>query len=230
MKILCTICARKGSKGVTNKNFLTLNGKKLIFHSLDQALKVKKIDNIVISSDVKLSRKELKKRNISQFFLRNKSLSSDNSGKVEVIRDALVRSEKYYDKTFDLIIDLDVTSPLRQLKDIQKCINKIIKENNNNLITVCDSRKNPYFNMIELKDNFFPKIIKKSKKNILRRQDAPKVFEMNASIYIWKREFLMKNINLFTRKTSIYKMPFNRSIDIDSVDDLKLIRYFNNKK
>ena len=129
-----------------------------------------------------------------------------------------------------MIIDLDVTSPLRQLKDIQKCINKIIKENNNNLITVCDSRKNPYFNMIELKDNFFPKIIKKSKKNILRRQDAPKVFEMNASIYIWKREFLMKNINLFTRKTSIYKMPFNRSIDIDSVDDLKLVRYFNNKK
>ena len=230
MKILCTICARKNSKGLSNKNFRKLGRKNLIFHSIDQALKVKKIENIVISTDVKLSLDDLKKRNLNQFFLRSKNLASDSSGKVRVIKDALIRSEKYFGKVFDLVIDLDVTSPLRHIKDIKNCINQIIKEKTNNLITVCRARKNPYFNMIELNNNCFPKLVKKTKKNILRRQDAPKVFDMNASIYIWKRKFLMNNIKLYTKKTSIYEMPFNRSIDIDSVDDLNLVRYFIKKR
>ena len=84
--------------------------------------------------------------------------------------------------------------------------------------------------MIEYKNNFCPKLVKKSKKNIIRRQDAPTVYEMNASIYIWRRDFLMNNNNLFTNKTSVYQMPFKRSIDIDSVDDLNLVRYFVKKK
>ena len=203
---------------------------KFNFYSVDQARNVKKINNIVISSDVKLPTRELKKRKINQFFIRDKSLASDNSGKVKVIKDALIRSEKYYNKVFDLIVDLDVTSPLRNIKDINESIKKIINENTNNLITVCKARKNPYFNMIEYKNNFFPKLFKKSKKNIIRRQDAPTVYEMNASIYIWRRDFLMNNNNLFTNKTSVYQMPFKRSIDIDSVDDLNLVRYFVKKK
>ena len=141
----------------------------------------------------------------------------------------MIRSEKYYNKVFDLIVDLDVTSPLRNIKDINESIKKIINENTNNLITVCKARKNPYFNMIEYKNNFCPKLVKKSKKNIIRRQDAPTVYEMNASIYIWRRDFLMNNNNLFTNKTSVYQMPFKRSIDIDSVDDLNLVRYFVKK-
>ena len=230
MNILCTICARKGSKGLFNKNFKKLGGKSLIFYSVDQARNVKKINNFVISSDVTLPTRELKKRKINQFFIRDKSLASDNSGKVKVIKDALIRSEKYYNKVFDLIVDLDVTSPLRNIKDINESIKKIINENTNNLITVCKARKNPYFNMIEYKNNFCPKLVKKSKKNIIRRQDAPTVYEMNASIYIWRRDFLMNNNNLFTNKTSVYQMPFKRSIDIDSVDDLNLVRYFVKKK
>ena len=164
MKILCTICARGGSKGLLNKNFIKLDKKNLIFHSIDQALKIKQIDNIVISSDVKISKTQLQKRNLEQFFLRGKNLASDNAGKVGVIKDALIKSEKYYGKVFDLIIDLDVTSPLRNLRDINNCINIIKKEKTNNLFTVCKARKNPYFNMIEFKNHLHPTLIKKTKK------------------------------------------------------------------
>lgn len=230
MKILCTICARGGSKGLLNKNFIKLDKKNLIFHSIDQALKIKQIDNIVISSDVKISKTQLQKRNLEQFFLRGKNLASDNAGKVGVIKDALIKSEKYYGKVFDLIIDLDVTSPLRNLRDINNCINIIKKEKTNNLFTVCKARKNPYFNMIEFKNHLHPTLIKKTKKKILRRQDAPEVFEMNASIYIWRRDFLINSINVQTNKTSTYQMPFKRSIDIDSFDDLKLVKYFMRNK
>ena len=185
MNILCTICARKGSKGLKNKNFLKVNKKKLIFHSIDQALKNKKIDKVIISTDAKISKKELKKRKLKIYFKRNNSLSNNKSGKVPVIRDALIKAESIFNKKFNVIVDLDVSSPLRNDQDITNAINKFKKENSNNLITVCRSRKNPYFNMVEYNKNKL-KIVKKNKKKILRRQDAPKVFDVNASIYIWK--------------------------------------------
>ena len=79
--------------------------------------------------------------------------------------------------------------------------------------------------MIELKKNI-PTLSKKIKKNILRRQDAPVVYDMNASIYIWKKKYLMKTNKLFSNKTTFYEMPFNRSIDIDSLHDLESVKYF----
>ena len=150
---------------------------------------------------------------------------------MSVIRDALKRSEKYYKKKFDVVIDLDVSSPLRKDVDIKKALNKFSKEGSNNLITGCAARKNPYFNMIELK-NRTVSLSKNIGKKILSRQQCPKVFDMNASIYIWKRSYLLKTDNLFSKKTSFYEMPFNRSVDIDDQDDLRIVKLFlkNEKK
>ena len=225
MNILCTICARKGSKGLKNKNFLKINNKELIFHSIDQALKTKKINDIIISTDANISQKELKKRNLYFYFKRNKKLSNSKSGKVEVIRDALIKAEFFFKKRYDFVIDLDVSSPLRNIKDIINAINKFQKDKTNNLISVCKSRKNPYFNMVEF-NNKKLKIVKTLNKKILRRQDAPIVYEVNASIYIWKRNFLLKTNNIICKNTSVYEMPFKRSIDIDNKEDLELVKYY----
>ena len=231
MNILCTICARKGSKGLKNKNFLKIYNKKLIFYSIDQAKKVKNIDDIVISTDLEISKKELKKINLEIFFKRNKDLSSDRAGKVPVIRDALLKAEYFYKKKYDIIIDLDVSSPLRKLDDIKKAIKIFLDSNSNNLITACKSRKNPYFNMVEFVNNKLC-LVKKMKKKILRRQDARQVYDVNASIYMWKRNYLLKSNTIISNKTSLYEMPYNRSVDIDSKDDLKIVKLFlkNDKK
>jgi CMP-N,N'-diacetyllegionaminic acid synthase len=225
MNILCTICARKGSKGLKNKNLLKIYNKKLIFYSIDQAKKVKNIDDIVISTDLEISKKELKKRNLEIFFKRNKDLSSDSAGKVPVIRDALLKAEYFYKKKYDIIIDLDVSSPLRKLDDIKKAIKIFLDSDSNNLITVCKSRKNPYFNMVEFVNNKLC-LVKKMKKKILRRQDARQVYDVNASIYIWKRNYLLKSNTIISNKTSLYEMPYNRSVDIDTKDDLKIVKLF----
>ena len=148
MKILCTICARKGSKGIKNKNLVKINNKHLIFYSIDQARKVKEINDIIISTDLNLPKSELKKRKLKIFFKRKPSLSHHTSGKVPVIRDALNKAEKIFKKKYDIIIDLDITSPLRNVQDIRTAIKKFKKNKSNNLITICKSRKNPYFNMI----------------------------------------------------------------------------------
>ena len=231
MNILCTICARKGSKGLKNKNFLKIYNKKLIFYSIDQAKEIKDIDDIIISTDLEIPKKELKKRDLKIFFKRNKNLSSDRAGKVPVIRDALLKAEYFYKKKYDIIIDLDVSSPLRKLQDIKKAIKMFLDSDSNNLITACKSRKNPYFNMVEIVNDKLC-LVKKMKKKILRRQDARQVYDVNASIYIWKRNYLLKSNTIISNKTSLYEMPYNRSVDIDSKDDLKIVKLFlkNDKK
>ena len=69
------------------------------------------------------------------------------------------------------------------------------------------------------------KIIKKIEKQITRRQDAPKTYEMNASIYIWNRKTLLSNQELITNKTVLYKMSEKQSIDIDTENDLDIVKF-----
>ncbi len=222
MKTLCTICARKGSKGLKNKNMLIIKKNlNLIDYTLSQALKIKEISNIVISTNIK-NLKQTKNKKV--FYLnRSKKLSGDKVGKLDVIKNATKLSEEFFETKFKYVVDLDVTSPLRKISDIKRTIKLFKKKNSNNLVTYCESRKNPYFNMIEKKGNKF-KIVKKLKKNYLRRQDAPKVYEMNAAIYIWNKKFLFTSNKLLTTNTIGYKMPYERSIDIDNLSDFKIVK------
>ena len=222
-RVLCTICVRSGSQEIKNKNLIKIKGKPLFTYTLLKAKKISFIDKIVLSTDSKKISNEFAKFGQDCFFLRSKKLSTSSAGKVSVIRDALLRAEKYFNQKFDHIIDLDVTSPLRTIKDIDFAYKHFLRKNSDNLISVCEARKNPYFNMVESINNKI-KIVKKSN-TIFSRQKAPTVYEMNASIYIWKRKTLLKTNNLFLKNTSMFIMPQDRSIDIDSKLDLKIVKH-----
>ena len=223
MNILCVICARTSSKGLKNKNFLKINRKGLIDHTINQALKSKIFNNIAVSVDKKKIKFGKNSKKII-FISRPKELAKHNSKKVDAIRHAVKFCEVKTKKNYDIIFDLDVTSPLRNYKDVINAFTKFKKENSNNLFSVTPSKKNPYFNIIEVKKKRV-KLVKKVKKIIHNRQKAPKTYDMNASIYIWKKKYLFKTYNLFSKKTSIYIMPPERSIDIDSSFDFKLVKY-----
>ena len=229
MKILCTICARGGSKGLRNKALRKIYGKPLIAYSVRQALKSKVFDEVVVSTDSKKIQKIANKFGAKSWFIRPKKLSNDKSPKLDAIKHAFTQSEKYFKKNFDIQVDLDITSPLRSIDDIKKSLAKFLKNKNlNNLISVCPAKKHPYFNMIEKKGKTSFKVVKKGK-NLFRRQDAPEVFEINASIYIFRRKALLKNKKLLNDKTSIYLMPRNRSIDIDDIDDFNIVKFYIKK-
>ena len=233
MKKICFVCMRKGSKGVKNKNFKKINGIPLYKYTLLQALNSKIFDKVVISTDSEIiynRYRKKKKSNIHCFFLRPKYLSNNLSGKLSVIQHALKKSELYFACKFDVIFDLDVTSPLRKIDDIKKSYSKFLKEGSNNLFSVCLAKKNPYFNMVEIKNNRLKKV-KILKKEVYSRQEAPKVYEMNASIYIWKRNFLLNSNSIFDKFTSYYEMPQSRSVDIDSNSDFLYAQFLlKNKK
>ena len=228
-KILCTICMRGNSKGIKNKNLKTINGKKLLSYTIKAAIDSKIFNEIVVSSDSLKILNTSKKLKIKNLVKRPKKLASDSSGKIPAIKHALIQTEKKLKKKFNYIIDLDATSPLRTKKDIIGAFKKFIQKNADNLVSVTESRKNPYFNIVEVK-NSRVQLVKKKSQNILRRQDTPKTYDLNASIYIWKREILLKKKTLYQKKTILYEMPQDRSFDLDNRNDLEIVSFYLKKK
>lgn len=230
MRILCTICARGGSKGVKNKNLLKINNKSLIEITYKISKNIKSISNIAFSSDSEKLLSHAKKLKIQYVLKRPKNLAKSNTPKILAIRQLLNNSENFFNKKFDLIIDLDVTSPLRSKKDIENCILKMKKNIYDAIVTVNRPRRNPYFNIIE-KKKFKYEVSKKNKNKLFfSRQSAPVVFDLNPSIYIWKRDYLLKTKNLFSGNVGIHILKDTQAIDIDSYEDYRYIKYIMEKK
>jgi len=215
---------RGGSKELKNKNLIKIHRKHLMYYTINQAKKSKLFDDIVVSTDSNKILKIAKRYGVSSWYKRPKNLSTSHVSKIPVVRHTLRKSENYFKKKYDYIFDLDVTSPLRTISDIKNAFSFFLKKKADILITGSKSQKNPYFNIIKFKKGIIKKVLGTETK-IQRRQDAPTTYDMNASIYIWKREVLLKSKTLFRKKTVFYEMPKERSVDIDSKFDLKIVKY-----
>jgi len=225
LNILCTICARGGSKGVLNKNIRDLLGKPLIAYTIKQALSSKRIGRVVVSTDSEEIAAEGKRYGAEVPFLRPSALAQDHSPKLPVLKHAVnyyIEEMKY---SPDVIIDLDPTSPLRKAEDIEGCLDLILNDPHcDSIITGYRSNKNPYFNMIEIGPEGYAHLCKSSEKNrATRRQDAPAVYTMNASIYVWRTPALLAQNHVISGKVRFFEMPEERSIDIDTEIDFKLV-------
>ena len=229
MKILCTICMRGGSKTIKNKNFKKINGVPLMFFTINQAIKSNLFDIVMVSTDSKKIYNYAKQYGAEAWFLRPKKLSTDSSPQLLAIKHALLESEKKFDTKFDIVFNLHATAPLRDLKDIKKALKLFLYEKKNQLISVTESYRSPYFNMIEKKNKKIY-LVKRINKNIFKKQKTPKVFDLNASIYIWKRNFLLKSKQIINPNTSLYIMPKERSVDIDTNFDWKVASYLMSNK
>jgi len=232
-KIICVISARGGSKGLRNKNIKKLLNKPLIVWSIEQAKKTKEIDRIVVCTDSKKIQSIAIKAGAEVPFLRPKNLSTSKVGKFKVFKYALNAYEKFYKENYEIYLDLDCTNPLRSPKDISNCISLFRKAHKKRKIgavfTICEARKNPYFNLLEKKNDGSLKISKKCQSNIVRRQDAPKVFEHVASIYAIDPNYIKKVNYLLDGYTEGYNIGQNKSLDIDSEFDYQLIEFLLKK-
>ena len=224
MNNLCTICMRGGSKGVPNKNLRELHGKPLMAYTIEQALESQLFEHVVVSTDVVEIAETAEMYGAESWFVRPAELASDKAPKIPVVRHTLKESEKYYNLSFDVVVDLDVTSPLRKVHDIIESYQQFTDEDADILVTACPSKKNPYYNMVELV-NGKVELVKQLDKFPEFRQNAPQVFDMNASIYIWKHEALLKYDTLFVENTSLYIMPEKRSVDIDTQVDWDFVEH-----
>jgi CMP-N-acetylneuraminic acid synthetase len=95
----------------------------------------------------------------------------------------------------------------------------------NNIITAAPSRRSPYFTMVELDEHGVVRLCKPLDKAVVRRQDAPKTYDMNAAVYVWQHDSLFSSDKLFNDKTFLFVMPEERSLDIDTELDFELVEY-----
>lgn len=219
---LCTVCARGGSRGVKNKNLRPLLGKPLLAHSLEQARASGLFTALAVSSDSEAILETARRWGADFLIRRPDDLATDTAPKIPVIRHCLEESERQAGRSFEVIVDLDATSPLRTVEDIRAAVAMLEESDVANVITAMPSRRSPYFNMVEV-DGGVPRLSKSLPNRIVRRQDAPQCFDMNASIYVWRRSVLMKSDVLFHDSTRLYVMPEERSWDIDSELDFQVV-------
>ena len=233
MNILITICARGGSKGIPGKNIKLLNDIPLIAYSIKIAKQfaINKNCTIALSTDDLAIKKVASNYGLISDYKRPKKLASDKAGKVETIRDILLYYEKKCNQVFDYILDLDVTSPLRTLDDLENSFQKLQQDKKAiNLFSVSNANRNPYFNMVELKRNNYYNLVKKNG-DFLSRQNSPKVFDLNASFYFYKRIFFTIDLpTVFTSSSLIYLVP-HLCFDLDHEIDFEFLDFLikNNK-
>jgi CMP-N,N'-diacetyllegionaminic acid synthase len=228
MKALCTICARAGSKGVANKNLRLINNKPLIVYSIEQAIASKLFDHIVVSSDSKEIR-EVALTNGATFCVdRPAELATDTAPKLPAIKHCVENAEKKFGQ-FEVIVDLDATAPLREPTDIIGALELLKSTQADNVITGTPAHRSPYFNLVETDVNGIVNLSKPPATVVARRQDSPQCFDMNASIYVWRRQALFENENLFTGNTRLFVMPRERSLDIDSQADFEMVEWMMTK-
>lgn len=223
--VLCTICARGGSKGVPNKNIRTVAGKPLIAHTIDHALQWDRSTDVVVSTDSSEIAEVAEQYGAEVPFLRPEHLASDSAAKLPVIQHAHEYMTEERGTDYDYIVDLDATAPLRKVEDIENCFEVLRTSDSHNVYTVTEADKNPYFNMVELDQNGYASLSKQAQSEIVRRQDAPSVYAMNASVYIWEQGHLQGTDSIHQDRTRVSVMPPERSVDIDRMIDLAFVEF-----
>ena len=224
MTMLCTICARGGSKGVPGKNVREILGKPLIAYTIDQAKRSSLFSAIAVSSDSEEILAAAQAFGADILVRRPDELANDSAPKVPVIHHCLEVAECQLGRQFPVFIDLDVTSPLRLPEDIVGAARLLEQRGVSSVITGTPARRSPYFNIVELDERGVVHLSKDLARPVVRRQDGPHCYDMNASIYVWRRDVFHRNPAVFYDDTLLFEMPEERSIDIDSELDFEIVR------
>ena len=220
MKNYAFIFARGGSKGLPGKNIKLLAGKPLIQHSIDVALACPSIEKVFVSTeDKKIA--EVAAKSGALAIDRPAELASDVSPEWLAWRHAIEWvTENYGD--FDGFVSLPATSPLRSVDDVEAAIEKRTKTNADICISVTPASRSPYFNMVKNNDEGFVELVNKPENDVIRRQDAPEVFDITTVVYATYPKFVMEHYGLFSGRVTSIEVPKMRAVDIDDIYDFKL--------
>lgn len=228
-KMLITICGRAGSKGFKNKNLKTFCGRPLVYYTLSAAeLFMQEMPDVQVDICLNTDSQQLADLVAARypevtFLPRGEELGKDTVPKMAVFQDSLARMEEKNGCTYDYVMDLDITSPLRTAKDIASAYR--IKDRRTDLDLVfsgTEARRNPYFNQVAAKDDHVVKVIDSP---FTARQQAPSIYDINASIYVFRRDFLANNTTgiLWDGKIGLSLMKDTGILDIDSEEDFQLM-------
>lgn len=218
-RILSIIPARGGSKGIPHKNIMNLCGKPLIAYSIEEAVKSKYIDKVIVSTDDEEIKEVALAFGAEAPFLRPEEISNDSAKSIDVVLHT-VNFLKSTGENFDFVILLQPTSPLRSFEDIDSAIEEVILNERNSLVSVCEASENPVL-MRTIENERLKEIFQYEGEN-LRRQELPSFYIFNGAIYINTVKMLFEERKFVNEDTMPYVMEKEKSIDIDTYLDAKI--------
>ena len=217
--ILAVIPARGGSKGIPGKNIIEVAGRPLIAYTLEAAKNSRFIDYVLVSTDSEEIADAARKYGGEVPFLRPDELASDTAKTIDAVLHCVKEMEKL-GKSFDTVILLQPTSPLRTAKDIDGAIELFFKNGEKSLVSVSELDVNPVL-IRRVEDGRAVPILNES--STVRRQDFKKYYRVNGAIYINKASELGSETSLNDNETA-YIMDSSHCIDIDSMEDIEELK------
>ena len=219
-KILVVIPARSGSKGIKNKNIKKINNKPLLSYSIDYAKKCNLVDEIVVSTESTQYAKIAKKFGAMVPFLRNKKLSGDKIQDYPVVRECLIKSEKFFKIKFEYVILLRPTSPFREKKLIERGLKKLHHNKASSSVrSVIKTNCHPFRHWKITKKGKIRSIINNVKEPYnIPRQQLPELFFQSGDIEVIKRKTILNGSVSGNYVLPIIVKSYN---DIDTIEDFK---------
>ncbi len=225
MRRIATICARGGSKGIPDKNLQELGGRPLLAHAIEQAIEAGVFDAVAVSSDATEILKAGQQWGCSHQVRRPAAFAGDTAAKLPAIRHCVEQVEAATGGSFDIVVDLAVTSPLRDISDIRAAVTLLEDSNAPLVLSAHESKDSPYFNIVEVEADGLT-LSKPPPGAVFRRQDAPRCYALNGAVYAWRRAVLFDADERVVRpEARLYIMPDHRSLDIDAPLDLAFARF-----
>lgn len=215
--VLAIIPARGGSKGVPRKNIREVAGRPLIAWTIEEAKKSRYIDRLILSSDDAEIIQVAKAWGCEVPFVRPSALAKDDTPGIDPVLHAIEKLPE-----FEIVVLLQTTSPLRNVADIDGCIECCIKGGGNACVSVAQAEQNPYW-MYTLLDGGVMRPLIQTKQIYARRQDLPESYILNGAVYVAHCDWLREHKSFLTEETLGYVMPQERSLDVDTELDLQIL-------
>ena len=220
------IFARGGSQGVPGKNIRLLAGKPLIAYAIETAFQSELIDRVVVSTDDEKIARVAQDSGAEVPFIRPKELAQNNSPEWLAWQHA-IRMLKEQDKNreLDVFVSIPPTAPLRATEDIDNAIQLFLESDADIVITVKKASRHPSFNMITLDEQECAQLVLPLGKHIIRRQDAPPVYDVTTVAYVANPKFIMESKSFFEGRVKAVLIPEERALDIDTELDFQFAEY-----
>jgi len=223
-RVLATICARGGSKGIPGKNIRSLLGKPLLAYTIECARACPAVGHIVISTDSDEIATIAEACGVPVPFRRPTAMATDFAAKIHAIRHATKYVERHKGFSPEIVVDLDVGVPLRAPEDITACVEYFSAHDVEAVVTVYEAERSPYFNMVEFNDDCI-QLVKQAAVPLARRQDAPPVYSVSPSVFAFRRDRLMSVTHLYAGRWGACVVPRERAIDIDHELDFQFVEF-----
>lgn len=218
--LLCVIPARGGSKGLPGKNIRPLAGLPLIAHSIRCAALCPEIDRCIVSTDSEEIAEIARAHGASTPFLRPADLASDTAPMLGVLKHALATLETLDGRRYETLLLLDPTSPGRLPADIVAAVGLLNGDPAaDGVVGVSRPEFSPYWHCVVEREGYMVPLMPGASEYV-RRQDVPDVFRINASLYVWRRDFLLGATGSWMNgKLRMYEIPECRAVHIDDADE-----------